>query len=93
MPDKLIRVGGRLSNSYLPPHSKHQVIIDKIHPRVSLLITYIHGRNFHCDIELTFSLLREKYWIIHTKALMGQVVSNCRRCKRLAIQPNATMMD
>ena len=45
--DELIRVGGRLRNSYLPLHCKYQIIIEKIHPLASLLITYIHERNFH----------------------------------------------
>ena len=45
MLDELIRVGGRLSNSYLPLHSKHRVIIDKTHPTAISLITYIHERN------------------------------------------------
>ena len=53
MSDELIRVGGRLFNSYLPLPSKHQVIIDKTHALASLLITYIHERNFHCGRELT----------------------------------------
>ena len=89
MSDKLIRVGGRLSNSYLPLHNKHQVIINKNHPLASLLIIYIYERNSHCGRELTLSLLREKYWIIHAKALIRKVISNC---KRLTIQLNAPMM-
>ena len=92
MSDELIRVGGRLSNSYLPLHSKYQIIIDKTHPLASLLITYIHESNFHCGRELTLSLLREKYWIMHAKALIREVVSNCRRCKKLTIQPNASII-
>ena len=39
--DELICVDSRLCNSYLPLHSKHQVIIDKTYPFASLLITYI----------------------------------------------------
>ena len=53
MSDELIRVAGRLFNSYLPLPSKHQVIIDKTHALASLFITYIHERNFHCGRELT----------------------------------------
>ena len=92
MSDDPIRVGGRLSNSYLPLHSTHQVIIDKTHPLASLLITYIHERNLHCGRELTSSLLREKYWIIHAKALISKVISNCKHYERLTIQPIEPMM-
>lgn len=92
MSESLIRVSGRFSNSSFSLHSKHQVIIDKNHPLASLFITYIHERNFHCGGESTLSLLRKKYWIIYKKALLRNVPSNCSRCKRLTIQPNAPMM-
>ena len=86
MSDKLIRASGRLSNSCLPLHLKHQVIIDKTHPLASLLIAYIHERNFHCGREPLLSLLRKKYWMINAQALIRNVLSNCRRCRSLTIR-------
>lgn len=56
--DKLIRVGGRLSNAQLPLHAKHPIILTA-HPLVALIIRQTHLQAMHAGTQLTISTLRQ----------------------------------
>ena len=91
--DNLLCVGGRVTHSFLPFNSKHQIILSKKHHLSELLIKYIHIRNCHSRRELTLNLLRERLWIIHAKSLIRKVLLNCSYCKRRRILPTPPLMS
>ena len=62
--ERIIRVGGRISQVHLPYEVKHQVIISPKQPIARLIITDIHERNFHAGRNATLALVRERFWII-----------------------------
>ena len=57
--DNLIRVGGRIGQSYLPFEEKHQILLSKKHFLSPLLVLDKHERNCHIGREQTLPLLRE----------------------------------
>ena len=91
--DNLLCVGGRVTHSFLPFNSKHQIILAKKHHLSELLIRYIHIKNCHSRRELTLNLLRERFWIIHAKSLIRKVLLNCSYCKRQRILPTPPLMS
>ena len=83
--DNLLRVGGRIVLSFLPFHSKHQIILPKNHPLSALLVQDAHVRNCHSGRDLT--LIREKFWIVHAKSLIRKALFDCHYCKRQRVLP------
>ena len=80
--DNLIRVGGKIVQSYLPFEQKHQILFTKEHFLSTLLVLDKHERNYHIGREQTLSLLRESVWIIKGKALVRKVIQNRSFCKQ-----------
>ena len=91
--ENLLRVGGRVTHSFLPFDSKHQTILAKKHYLSELLVKDIYIRNCHSGRELTLNLLRERFWIIHAKSLIRKVLLNCSYCKRQRILPTPPSMS
>ena len=80
--DNLLRLGGRIGQSFLSFHSKHQIILPKNHPLSALLVQDTHVRNCHSGRDLTLSLIREKFCIVHAKSLIRKVLFDCHYFKR-----------
>ena len=77
-----IRLGGCLKISVMSELQKRPFILpDKAHFSNLVVSTY-HGGVLHAGTQLTVSLLREKYWIIHARQTVKSVVSKCTTCIR-----------
>lgn len=61
--DNLIRVGGRLLKSAMPPEAKNPIILPTNHHVTQLLIRHVHENIGHSGRSHTLSRLRQKYWI------------------------------
>uniref|UniRef100_A0A4Y0BGQ3 Integrase catalytic domain-containing protein n=1 Tax=Anopheles funestus TaxID=62324 RepID=A0A4Y0BGQ3_ANOFN len=81
-PEKLIRVGGRLSNTQQPYDCKHQVLLPASHPLATLIVREYHEKHLHAAPQLLLNLLRQRYWIIGARSLAKRVVHNCITCAR-----------
>ncbi|XP_003369727.1 conserved hypothetical protein [Trichinella spiralis] len=64
--DGLLRMGGRLRRSTLPPESKHPIILPNNHPVTELLIKDHHVRQMHAGVNQTLVAIRTKFWIIRS---------------------------
>ena len=91
--DKLLRVGGRIGQSFLLFHSKHQINLPKTHPLSALLVQKVHVRTCHSRKYLTASLIREKFWIVHAKSLIRNVLFGCYCCKRQRVLSKPPLMS
>ena len=68
--DNLIRVGGRIAQSYLRFKQKHQILLTKERFLSTLLVLDNHEQDCHIGQEQILSLLRESVWVIKGKALV-----------------------
>ena len=92
--NNLLRAGGRIAKgeefSYdtrfpmiLPGHSDENV---------RALIREYHVKNMHCSRIQTYSLLKQRFYILGGKTAVNNVVDKCIRCQRLFSQPPSQRM-
>ncbi|XP_003370609.1 putative integrase core domain protein [Trichinella spiralis] len=85
--DGLLRVGGRLRRSTLPPESKHPIILPHNHPVTELLIKDHHVRQIHAGVTQTLVAIRTKFWIIRARNAVKKIIRSCPVCRRVDAQP------
>ncbi|KAL1454491.1 hypothetical protein WDU94_010734 [Cyamophila willieti] len=79
--NKLLRVGGRLSNSNLSNNDQqHPILLPANHHVTKLIVTHCHLTNFHTGPFLLLAILRRKYWIVGGRNLVRKIVQNCNVC-------------
>ncbi|KRX50212.1 hypothetical protein T05_7367 [Trichinella murrelli] len=74
--DGLLRAGGRLRQSTLPPESKHPILLPSHHPVVELLIRNQHIRQLHASVNQTLA-----------RNTVKKVIRPCPICRRINAQP------
>ena len=79
---KCIRLGGRLKHANISENEKHPFILPADSHLSKLIARSYHLRCLHGGAQLTLSLLREKYWIVHSRQLVKSVISKCPTCIR-----------
>ena len=77
-----IRVGGRLSRSNLSESQKHPLILPEKSLFSKLIVEDRHLRALHGGVQLTLSLIRESFWIVHARKIVKTVISKCVPCTR-----------
>ena len=65
----------------------------KITRLLALLVQDTHVRNCHPERDLTLSLIREKFWIVHAKYLIRIVLFDCHYFKRQKVLPKPPIMS
>ncbi|GFX26312.1 integrase catalytic domain-containing protein [Trichonephila clavipes] len=89
----ILRVGGRLRlQRTLKFEQKHPMLIPKEHHFTSLVIRHFHRANFHAGQELVLSLIRQQFWIPHSKSAVKKELRNCIDCFKLVAKPVSQMM-
>ncbi|XP_043865734.1 uncharacterized protein LOC122757501 [Drosophila mojavensis] len=78
--DGLIRVGGRLENSYLSRDAKHPIVLPNHHRLVELLLKHEHQFNLHPGVSAMFAIIRQKYWILGSRNLIRRITHECLNC-------------
>ena len=76
----LLCVGGRLKNAQIDDQGKHQIILPKKHHIVDLIVRFYHELSGHSGVEYVLSLIREKFWIVAVKRILGRCV-HCKKCQ------------
>jgi len=79
--DKLIRVGGRLSNALIPLSKKHPIIL-AAHPLVEQVVQHAHLRSLHAGTQLTLATLRRDFWILRARSIVRAIINRCVICTR-----------
>lgn len=87
MHNKVIRVGGRLSNANIKFDQKHPILLPKSDPFVSLLVDYYHKKYCHAGAHLLQSLLYQNYWILSARSMIRQRVWKCNTCFKINPKP------
>lgn len=91
--ERIFRVGGRLSNFILSFAQKHPILLPKTDPLTKLLIDYYHKKYCHTGPNLLHALLRQNYWILSVRGLIGQRIWKCNHCFRLNPKSNFPIMS
>ena len=89
---KILRVGGRISQSTLPELKKHPILVPRNSPLVSLIISFYHEKTLHGGCQLTMFTIKQKFWIIGLKAKVKQVIKNCVTCPRFCLKMSPPIM-
>lgn len=86
----LIRVGGRLSNSFYDYNIKHPILLSSSHVICKLLFNMYHLRLLHPGPQLLIATIRHHFYPIGGRNLAKKVTQQCVRCCRIkasTIQP------
>lgn len=82
--DGLIRVGGRLSNSFYDYETKHPILLHSTHHITILLYRLYHILLMHAGPQLLLSTTRHKMWVIGGRNLARKLFRNCITCCRFS---------
>ncbi|XP_066590517.1 uncharacterized protein [Prorops nasuta] len=77
----ILRVGGRLQHSFLSDNQKHPIILPTNY-LTELLIRHIHITTLHGGLQLTLTVLRQKYWVINARNAAKSIIHRCVTCVR-----------
>ena len=77
-----LRVGGRLTNSRLPPDSMHLIIMKGNHHVTKLLISKEHTRLLHAGPTATFASISRRYHLLGGLRAVRSVTKSCVPCRR-----------
>ncbi|XP_046976577.1 uncharacterized protein LOC124542708 isoform X2 [Vanessa cardui] len=83
MDTKLIRIGGRLKNSFYDYNVKHPILLSSSHHIYKLLFNMYHIKLMHAGPQLLLATIRHHYWPIGGRNLAKRVTHHCVRCCRI----------
>lgn len=90
--DNIIRLKGRIQESYLSFDERNPVILPNNHPFTKLLITDYHERNLHCGIDTVVNNLKQHFDIIHCRQAVRKVFRSCITCRQIRAKPTVPEM-
>ena len=88
----LLRVGGRLSNSYLTLSQKHPLIMDSKDILMTLLGKHLHICLGHCGPTLLLAALSRRYHLVGARRLTRAICSQCKVCRKAAPKPSPQLL-
>jgi hypothetical protein len=90
--DKLLRVGGRLSESTLSYDAQHPVILPRDAVVSRLIIEKIHRDVGHFGRNSIMSHMRQRYWVIGASSTIRRILSKCVICRKYKAQTMNQLM-
>ncbi|XP_011858832.1 PREDICTED: uncharacterized protein LOC105556358 [Vollenhovia emeryi] len=78
----IMRVGGRLKHSLLSFDEKHPIILPEDSALTHLIVDACHRRALHGGVQLTLSILRQRYWISRGRMVVKRHIHRCLPCIR-----------
>lgn len=81
-PFGLLRVGGRLKNSFLSRDEQQPIILPGASHLTRLVVLACHLCSLHGGVQLTLGMVRQHYWIPRGRALVKLVIRQCVTCVR-----------
>ncbi|XP_048487281.1 uncharacterized protein LOC105396586 isoform X1 [Plutella xylostella] len=88
--NNLIRVGGRLKNSFYTFDTKHPILLCSKHHLTHLIFEMYHSTLLHGGPQLLLANIRHTYWVLGGRNLAKKILHKCMRCARFRpkyIQP------
>ena len=91
--DGLLRVGGRLSKSAMPEHTKHPLILPKKSHVTDIILRDIHYSTGHSGRSHMLACLHKKYWVIAANSAARSIIHQCVTCRRQKGRVGEQMMS
>ncbi|KAL0881752.1 hypothetical protein ABMA27_001541 [Loxostege sticticalis] len=82
--DSLLRVGGRLSNSFYDYDTKHPILLHSSHHLTKLIYRHYHMLLLHAGPQLLLATSRHKVWVLGGRNLARKIVHDCIKCCRFS---------
>lgn len=79
----ILRVGGRIQNSFYTFDKKHPILLPSKHVFCELLIRNEHQRLLHSGTQAVLFNLRNRYWIVNGKNTVKRVLRKCIKCYKV----------
>ncbi|XP_074653615.1 uncharacterized protein LOC141907773 [Tubulanus polymorphus] len=79
----VIRCGGRLDFSQLPPSSRNPLWLPKHSRFTDLVVLAAHAEVKHLKVNPTMASIREEYWILQIRQCVKRVIRPCVLCRKL----------
>ena len=89
----VIRVGGRLSQSFYSESKKLPILELKNSKLVNPVIRQFHEASLHGEGQLTLNLIGQEYWITQAKHLVNNFIKHCLTCFRFNTSPPVQLID
>ena len=80
--DGILRVGGRLEASELPPDAKHPMLLPYNVTISKLIFKMKHEEQMHCGPQALLAAVRQTFWPIKGKIMARSTVHNCVQCSK-----------
>lgn len=91
--DNILRVNGRLDAAQcLPIEARRPIILPQRHPLTQLIVHHYHHKMHHQNDSLTINEIRQRYWIVHIRAVLKNVKERCHKCKLSRAKPKQPLM-
>lgn len=88
----ILRLSGRIKRSGLPYDTIHPIVLSP-KCRISELLAHLaHKTTLHGGTQMCQQYLRNKYWIVASRNLIKNEISNCIECIRQRKQDNHQLM-
>ncbi|KAJ8023742.1 hypothetical protein HOLleu_36272 [Holothuria leucospilota] len=88
----VLRVGGRLSRSQLNYDQRHPVILPSDHHVTKLIIEHHHSSVGHMGAGMTWTSLRNHYWVMRGRATVRKIIGKCLACRKRNALPGQQYM-
>lgn len=90
--NKIIRVGGRLTNADIAFDQKHPILLPSHNAVVTLMLIQEHQRLGHAGAQTVLSNVRLKFWPLNGLREIKHIIRKCLTCFRLSAQPSQQIM-
>ncbi|CAG7724746.1 unnamed protein product [Allacma fusca] len=88
----VLRVGGRLHASRLPPEKKFPILIPSKGPITQLIVRSEHFKLLHAGPQLLLASLSQRYWILRGRDVCKRICHSCVTCVRIRANTQTQMM-
>jgi hypothetical protein len=80
---KIIRVTGRVSQSFQHLGIKPPILLPSDHHFVVLLINHIHLKIHHSGFKATYAEIKKRFWIVKGRSVVKRIMGMCVICSKL----------
>ena len=78
-----MRCRGRFQNSLLNQEAKTPILLPSKNDAVKLIIKDTHNRVLHSGVNISLTVMRERFWIIRRRQTIKKIVRRCVRCRKV----------
>ena len=89
----ILRVGGRLQQSKQPFDVQHPIVLPSSHHVTKLIVEDSHRAVGHYGPSITWTFLRQRFWVIRGASAVRKILGNCLCKKRNAKSMEQIMAD